>query len=79
MHFGIMDSVGSTFPGHFLPTDPNVGDNSYGWSTTSSGSDRKFGNFDEIAPPVPPNWEIHVPWSAPGNSDVRLNLLENFS
>lgn len=31
---------GSTFPGHFLPTDPNVGDNSYGWSTTSSGADR---------------------------------------
>lgn len=60
---------GSTFPGHFLPTDPNVGDNSYGWSSNSSGADKKFGNFDEIAPPVPSNWEILIPWSAPGNAD----------
>ena len=72
------NSLGSTFPGHFLPTDPNVGENSYGWSTTASGADRKFGNFDEIAPPVPSNWEIHIPWSAPGNEDVRLFVFTDF-
>ena len=72
------NSLGSTFPGHFLPTDPNVGENSYGWSTTASGADRKFGNFDELAPPVPSNWEIHIPWSAPGNEDVRLFVFTDF-
>ena len=55
-----------------MPLDPGVAEQKFGWSTHGSG-DRGlvYGNFDSVAPGIPLGFKVHVPWSVPGNSDVR--------